>query len=210
MIFLPCYFFSFLSIFSLFFLYTYFFIFFVFQSFLFIYLIIYFNFFLISIFFYLVDHNVLLPIFRVWSYALRSPSMTVKNLTFCTLADILIVIRHSISIISVENSGNNDNSDSNETVSILMLKENCKSNDNNNSNNSNNNTRNLIKKSTLLATLGECLALLPTDRLSAMGSKRLWYEMEDFPSYSRYIQVFLCDFYVILLCGVNVMFWSMR
>ena len=39
--------------------------------------------------------------------------------------------------------------------------------------------------------LGACLSSLPSERLTRMGSKRLWHEMEDYPAYSRYLQALL-------------------
>jgi len=41
------------------------------------------------------------------------------------------------------------------------------------------------------ALLASCIKMLPSERLSLMGSKRLWYEMEDDPAYSRYLQALL-------------------
>lgn len=39
-----------------------------------------------------------------------------------------------------------------------------------------------------LDAMSECLSLIPIARLQLMASKRLWLEMEDHPSYSRFLQ----------------------
>lgn len=41
---------------------------------------------------------------------------------------------------------------------------------------------------TYLDAVADCLALIPTARLQLTASKRLWLEMEDHPSYSRFLQ----------------------
>jgi hypothetical protein len=42
-----------------------------------------------------------------------------------------------------------------------------------------------------LKTMKDSLQVLPTDRLQIVASKRLWYEMEDDPAYSRFLQALL-------------------
>jgi hypothetical protein len=44
-------------------------------------------------------------------------------------------------------------------------------------------------RTALLNVLETCLSMLPVPRLRATAAKRLWHEIEDFPSYSRYLQV---------------------
>ena len=44
-------------------------------------------------------------------------------------------------------------------------------------------------RTALLNVLETCLSMLPAPRLRATAAKRLWHEIEDFPSYSRYLQV---------------------
>ena len=46
-----------------------------------------------------------------------------------------------------------------------------------------------INRTALLNVLETCLSMLPVPRLRATAAKRLWHEIEDFPSYSRYLQV---------------------
>lgn len=93
-----------------------------------------------------------MSIFRLWSYALRSSSMSFKHLAFNTLAEILAMVKQSILNLTV-NDGDNRNF-----------------------------------RSSLLEVLQDYITLLPVERLKAMAAKRIWHEMEDFPSFSRYIQ----------------------
>eukprot|EP01038_Epipyxis_sp_PR26KG_P005374 gene5374-7452_t len=39
--------------------------------------------------------------------------------------------------------------------------------------------------------LSDCIQMLPVERINMLGSKRLWYEMEDNPAYSRFLQSLL-------------------
>lgn len=103
-----------------------------------------------------------MSIFRLWSYALRSSSMSFKHLAFNTLAEILSMVKQSILNLPV-NDGDNCN-----------------------------------LRSSLLEVLRDYITVLPVERLKAMAAKRMWHEMEDFPSFSRYIQAL-----VHLLSEVN-------
>jgi hypothetical protein len=98
--------------------------------------------------------------FLLWSYALRSSSMSFKHLAFNTLAEMLSMIKQSI--LNLVDNGDECN------------------------------------KSSLLEVLQDYITLLPVERLKAMAAKRIWHEMEDFPSFSRYIQAL-----VHLLSEVN-------
>jgi hypothetical protein len=98
--------------------------------------------------------------FRLWSYALRSSTMSFKHLAFNTLAEMLSMIKQSI--LNLADNGDKCN------------------------------------RSSLLEILQDYITLLPVERLKAMAAKRIWHEMEDFPSFSRYIQAL-----VHLLSEVN-------
>ena len=52
-------------------------------------------------------------------------------------------------------------------------------------------TTNEPYQSSIITTLEHCLDIIPLSRLEVMASRRLWYEMEDDPSYSRYLQILL-------------------
>ena len=144
-----------------------------------------------------------LPVFRLWSLALHSSSMSFKLLAFTTLADMISSLKKAIlsatSGDSVVGGGGGDSDISTVTAAATST---AAADRNENDKNSNSATINStssfasIAVSTLHAfhhdlhtALSACLSLLPLPRLRSTAAKRLWHEMEDFPSYTRYIQV---------------------
>ena len=61
-----------------------------------------------------------------------------------------------------------------------------------------------INRTALLNVLETCLSMLPVPRLRATAAKRLWHEIEDFPSYSRYLQV---ECFTLLYVTVHYDYW---
>jgi hypothetical protein len=114
------------------------------------------------------------PVFKLWTLALHSASMTFKLLAFNVLSDIIQSLRkcYTTSITTSLLSGSTGVDSSDPTSASYPS---------------------LAPLTTPLSVLEACLSLLPVSRLKAAAAKRLWHEMEDFPSYSRYIQVRLCQ-----------------
>ena len=106
------------------------------------------------------------PVCRVWSHVLRSASMSFKHVAFSVLSELLSSLRHH----ALGGSGDSSGCSEHDIGSSLDTT-------------NNGNFRHFT------ALLRECMAMLPVARLHLMGAKRLWYEMEDFPVYSRFLQV---------------------
>ena len=142
-----------------------------------------------------------LPVFRLWSLALHSSSMSFKLLAFTTLADMISSLKKAIlsatSGDSVVGGGGGDSDISTVTAAAAAAADHNENDKNGNSATTNSSSSSAsIIVSTLQAfhhdlhtALSACLSLLPLPRLRSTAAKRLWHEMEDFPSYTRYIQV---------------------
>jgi hypothetical protein len=121
------------------------------------------------------------PVFKLWTLALHSASMTFKLLAFNVLSDIIQSLRKCYTTsITTSLAAVSTGVDSSDPTSAPYPS--------------------LAPLNTPLSVLEACLALLPVSRLKAAAAKRLWHEMEDFPSYSRYIQVRHCLVFSIYLC----------
>ena len=114
------------------------------------------------------------PVCRVWSHVLRSASMSFKHVAFSVLSELLSSLRHH----ALGGGGGHDSSDQNDQIDGGERDIKTFSDTTNNEN---------FRHFTAL--LRQCVAMLPVTRLHLMGAKRLWYEMEDFPVYSRFLQV---------------------
>jgi hypothetical protein len=152
------------------------------------------------------------PVFRLWCHALKSPSMSYKHLTFTILSEILATARQAVSLSSSSYLSLSSSSSFSTVTPVfpvsLSVSTALATQDNQQE------LKNKIKKEidtitglvpkdgdnnlyfNSLEILHSCLSLLPLDRLRAMAAKRIWHEMEDFPSYSRFIQV-------IIICNPN-------
>jgi hypothetical protein len=121
------------------------------------------------------------PVFKLWTLALHSASMTFKLLAFNVLSDIIQSLRKCYTTsITTSLAAVSTGVDSSDPTSAPYPS--------------------LAPLNTPLSVLEACLSLLPVSRLKAAAAKRLWHEMEDFPSYSRYIQVRHCLVFSIYLC----------
>ena len=114
------------------------------------------------------------PVCRVWSHVLRSASMSFKHVAFSVLSELLSSLRHH----ALGGGGGLDSSDRKDQID-------CSESDIRSFSDTTNNEN--FRHFTAL--LRQCVAMLPVTRLHLMGAKRLWYEMEDFPVYSRFLQV---------------------
>ena len=145
--------------------------------------------------------STVVPLFKLWTLALHSCSMSFKLITFTTQSNIISALKSAIlSVTSYDLENGNGNRIENESNNMNNLIDNSK------------NavvsteyqgamsvhptphttlTTNLVQKyrTDLISALSACISNLPLDRLMFTAAKRLWHEMEDFPSYSRYIQV---------------------
>ena len=119
------------------------------------------------------------PMFKLWTLALRSASMSFKLMAFNILARIINNCRTAISSLGSHGviRSDNDNDDDNDG-------DGAESSHTEGDSDSDNDIR-----AASLKVLETCLSVLPVERMRASAAKRLWHEMEDFPSYSRYIQV---------------------
>ena len=118
------------------------------------------------------------PVCRVWSHVLRSASMSFKHVAFSVLSELLSSLRHH-----ALGSGGGGTGGGNGTG------EGGASRGSEHDTGSSLETINNGNFRHFTALLRQCVAMLPVTRLRLMGAKRLWYEMEDFPMYSRFLQV---------------------
>ena len=181
----------------------------------------------------------IVPIFKLWTLALHSSSMSFKLLSFTILSNLISSLKEAIMNVPTEainndndndnnnniDTDNNDNHDGNGSSSVVRAaaKQSLGSTSlplggdgdavsvplefqQFNSNNINTHDTPHSYKNSLLSTLSTILAILPVGRLISTAAKRLWHEMEDFPSYSRYIQVDLIVYLFIYLLISSILF----
>ena len=184
------------------------------------------NYYLLNICITVSKMECVLPIFKLWTLALHSSSMSFKLLSFTLLSNLITSLKEAIMdvpILETEGMSNDNNgsdkssdsvvqgvpsppipistshistvSDTNLHVCASSSREPEEVDNSIPQSTPHNNTQHPTPhtthsyRSSLLSTLSACICILPVHRLMSTAAKRLWHEMEDFPSYSRYVQV---------------------
>ena len=113
--------------------------------------------------------------FKLWTLALRSASMSFKLMAFNILARIIHNCRTAIATQGSHRqiSDGYNNGDGDGEGAELSHRE-----------SNNDSDRDSDIRAASLKVLETCLSVLPVGRMRASAAKRLWHEMEDFPSYS--------------------------
>ena len=142
--------------------------------------------------------STVVPLFKLWTLALHSSSMSFKLITFTTQSNIISALKSailSVTLYDIENgNGNrieNEGDDLNNKSKNAVVSTEYQGAMSVHPTPHTTLTTNLVQKyrNDLISALSACISILPLDRLMFTAAKRLWHEMEDFPSYSRYIQV---------------------